>query len=86
MPPEDTKLVYVGGSDPETGEPWAKDREYWAGESITFSCIDTTEGIDASGSTTVSFPCRIALVSMQLHFTLVRNVQQKIAYEILIHP
>ena len=57
-PPPDTKLVYVEGSDPETGRTWAGDRELWAGESITYGCIDGTEGIDGGDSTTVSFPCR----------------------------
>ena len=57
-PPPKTKLVYVEGSDPGTGKPWAWDREFWAGESITFGCVDSTEGIDAGDSTTITFPCR----------------------------
>ena len=37
-------------------------RELWAGESITYGCIDPAEGIDGGDSTTVSFPCRTLTV------------------------
>ena len=32
--------------------------EFWSGESITYGCIDSTEGVDASDSPTVTFECR----------------------------
>ena len=55
--------MYVEGSDPETGGQWAADRELWAGESITYGCIDGTVGIDGGDSTTVLFPCRTVTVA-----------------------
>ena len=57
-PPHGTGLIYMNGSDPETGKQWAGDREFWEGESLTYGCIDGTEGINAGDSTTVSFLCR----------------------------
>ena len=36
----------------------ADDREFWAGESITYGCLDPSEGVDASDSPTVTFQCK----------------------------